>query len=164
MRKFLIIVVSLVFLGCSDPTEPGSDPKFRVELLKGFLSYQSPQEVMQLLPSSVKVAIVENQKYPGGGSCTKFDTYTIKIKSWLDRQVPGTLRMYFINDSLYQTTFHPNNISLYVERLNADGIQVSKKTPEVVETGVEVRLTLNHVSWTHKQISNEIGAWIMQCS
>ncbi len=170
MKNFLTLLpIVIILLGCGGIVEPGSGQKSRTKLIAGFSSHSIPQEVSASMPALTRITVLENSRHPARGDCPRFDIYTIAASGWSHLGFSGTLELNFVNEALYRTSFYPDSIEAYLNRLETTGLKISAQTTVVNNSSATIRYATNwnkqkYVSWTDRKISEELKSWIRSCA
>ncbi len=133
------------------------------ELIEGFKSYESTEEVIKYLQS--KNLNPEWASLPGDSNLLHGSS-AILVKPYTDLGHSGQLWLTFLNNRLLKVGFYPDEIQSYLTSLEKSrGIFLrktsgSKLSPDVtVKIGFALESRLPFVGWTDDRLDDEKTAW-----
>jgi hypothetical protein len=161
--RFLLLIFLLIGCGSESFTESEKD---RAQLMNGFESYASRDEVMAKLNRGDAVKSVEQSSKHKSGQ-PPYQIYSARLP-YEDRKEPGELLITFFNNRLMQMSFYPENLDRYLAALRSSGIEL--RTGSEVKNGHTAIWigqdfdNKNYVGWADDRLRAQQRRWLSRYS
>lgn len=147
MRSLIILILlPLVFVSELVYSQTVNNP---VNLIDGFKSYQSIEEIRQYCSSlGHKWMIIEDSNLPKGDKRPKFDIFVVEVKEFKYLDWIGVLRLEFFNNRLFGTSFYPEDYKAFIENLlQNEKIDLINNDKKIID---------NLMIWKHKDYRGKV--------
>jgi hypothetical protein len=168
IRQFLWIVATSITLAACAPETFTEIATPRSQLITGFESYASRDEVVPSMSSKFKVEVIEDSARPPEDRRPPFSILTLSFSGFQHLNNDGELRITFFNNRLEKTWFYPDNPDAYFSALRLQGLVFNDREEitinnTVIWSAIDYR-GKRYVAWADKRLRAQSRRWILSYS
>lgn len=177
LKKVLTAIIFISLLsGCK--VEKDSFTKIEAEttqLINGLKSYSSISEIKNHFTNNETTTLF-NSKLPDGDRRPPYDIIILAVSNYSHLNVNGELELYFFNNRLMSTTFYPDSLATYIDKLKKLNIDFNKdySKEELPENTLKINIApytevshsknytknIYYVCWKDVRLGQEEIKWI----